>query len=84
MNWLKDLFALGYGKPEFQQDLKAAVLAMAAWAAIRIPQIKSFTIEEFEGDLKIVLALGVAKFLSSYVTNNTPPGGPKPPPDLGA
>ena len=74
MKEVLDLFDLGYGKAEFQKDLHAAIFAMGTWAAIRLPEIKSFTMDQFEGDLKIILILGAARFLASFVTNNKPPG----------
>lgn len=76
-DWLKNAFALGYGSPELQKDLHAALFAMAAWGAIRLPQIQTFTWDQFTGDLKIVVCLGAAKFLASFVTNNQPPGPTK-------
>jgi hypothetical protein len=68
----KDYVNIGYGKPEFQKDLHVAIFAMASWAAIRLPQISTFTMAEFQSDLKIMLILGLSKFLASFITNNQP------------
>jgi hypothetical protein len=70
---LSDWFNFGYGPVEFHRDLHAAVFAGAAWASIRIPEIKEFTAEQFIGDLKVIGCLMLAKFLASYVLNSKPP-----------
>lgn len=69
MKW----FSLGYGAVEFHRDLHAAIFAVAAWGAIRIPQITTFTQEQFVIDLKMAASILAAKFLASYVLNNKPP-----------
>lgn len=72
MNW-KAWFSLGYGPQEFHRDVHVAWVVLLTYLVTRLPEIKTYTIDDFKQDAWTVGSMIVITLAKSFLTDNTPP-----------
>ena len=62
-----------YNGDDFARDVHAGIVVLAGFLVVRLPQITSFTLAQFEQDVITVAVMFVVAFLKSYLSGK--PGG---------
>jgi len=77
---LSDYLDFGYGPAEFKRDVHVAWTVVGAYLIVRIPEINSYSLEQFKGDCLQVAAIAVVAVLKSSLmrTPVDPPVEKKP------
>ena len=73
MKW-SDWFQIGYGPAEFHRDVHVAWVVFLTYALTRIPQIRSFTWDQFKEDSLTVGSMIVITIIKSYLGKTQQPG----------